>query len=134
MGEIKRNKAKAWPIAAFSGVSGGLDFVSHDSDTRCIVNIHEQTGAEPELNEGKRHVRVTQYASYGSRATGRPNTFRRGRVGSAVGMVSDDRLRRLALISSLWAPLFEEGVILALGAQIEARLGVADTRPQAFAE
>ena len=36
--------------------------------------------------------------------------------------------------SSLWAPLFDEGVILALGAQIEARLGVADTRPQAFAE
>lgn len=35
--------------------------------------------------------------------------------------------------SSLWAPLFEEGTILALGTQIEAVLGVADARPEAFA-
>ncbi len=35
--------------------------------------------------------------------------------------------------TSLWAPLFEEGVIVALGAAIEAELGVADIRPEAFA-
>jgi len=35
--------------------------------------------------------------------------------------------------SSLWAPLFEEGTILALGAAIEARLGVAQIRPAEFA-
>ncbi|PWE17446.1 amidase [Marinicauda salina] len=34
--------------------------------------------------------------------------------------------------TSLWAPLFEEGTILALGAAIEARLGVADVRPPQF--
>ncbi|MFW6413504.1 MAG: amidase family protein, partial [Oceanicaulis sp.] len=35
--------------------------------------------------------------------------------------------------TSLWAPLFREDTILALGAAIETRLGVAQTRPAAFA-
>ena len=35
--------------------------------------------------------------------------------------------------SSLWAPLFDEGVIVALGAALEQRLGVAAQRPADFA-
>jgi Asp-tRNA(Asn)/Glu-tRNA(Gln) amidotransferase A subunit family amidase len=35
--------------------------------------------------------------------------------------------------TSLWGPLFDEGVILALGQAIEARLGVATRRPADFA-
>ncbi|WP_203292107.1 amidase [Maricaulis parjimensis] len=34
--------------------------------------------------------------------------------------------------TSLWAPLFEEGKIVALGRAIEARLGVSETRPPEF--
>jgi len=36
-------------------------------------------------------------------------------------------------VTSLWAPLFEEGNILALGRAIEDRLGVVDDRPEGFA-
>ncbi|KAA5804665.1 amidase [Alkalicaulis satelles] len=41
-------------------------------------------------------------------------------------------VHRVPYATSLWAPLYEEGVMLALGAAIEARLGVADERPPAF--
>ena len=34
--------------------------------------------------------------------------------------------------SSLWGPLFDEGVVIALGAALEERLGVADVRPAGF--
>lgn len=37
------------------------------------------------------------------------------------------------MTTSLWAPLFEEGRMLALGQAIEAELGVADRRPPQFA-
>jgi Asp-tRNA(Asn)/Glu-tRNA(Gln) amidotransferase A subunit family amidase len=40
---------------------------------------------------------------------------------------------RVPQTTSLWAPLFEEGRMLALGAAIERRLGVADDRPSEFA-
>lgn len=73
--------------------------------------------------------------------TGHPQlAFRSGFVDQPTrtifGAPADDSGETFSVpyASSLWAPLFEEGVILALGAQIEARLGVADTRPQAFAE
>ncbi len=46
----------------------------------------------------------------------------------------DDQTRhRVPHATSLWAPLFEEGNLLALGHAIEGRLEVADTRPDAFA-
>jgi hypothetical protein len=48
---------------------------------------------------------------------------------------SDSRaLPVLATHSQLWGLWLREVVTRALGVQIEARLGVADTRPQAFAE
>jgi len=52
----------------------------------------------------------------------------------AFGGVEDSsgQTHSVPYASSLWAPLFEEGTLLSLGAQIEARLGVADTQPQAF--
>ena len=40
---------------------------------------------------------------------------------------------RVPQTTSLWAPLFEEGRIIALGREIERRLGVADERPSEFA-
>ena len=43
------------------------------------------------------------------------------------------RTWRTPYATSLWAPLFREDAILALGAGIEARLGVADIRPEDFA-
>jgi hypothetical protein len=39
---------------------------------------------------------------------------------------------RVPQTTSLWAPLFEEGNIIALGRAIEARLGVASERPSGF--
>ena len=39
---------------------------------------------------------------------------------------------RVPQTTSLWAPLFEEGRILALGRELEHRLGVADDRPAGF--
>ncbi len=39
---------------------------------------------------------------------------------------------RVPQTTSLWAPLFEEGNIIALGRAIEARLGVSETRPSDF--
>jgi Asp-tRNA(Asn)/Glu-tRNA(Gln) amidotransferase A subunit family amidase len=39
---------------------------------------------------------------------------------------------RVPQTTSLWAPLFEEGRIVALGREIERRLGVADERPSEF--
>ena len=39
---------------------------------------------------------------------------------------------RVPQTTSLWAPLFEEGNIVALGRAIEARLGVSDIRPSDF--
>ncbi|MBO6764488.1 amidase [Maricaulis sp.] len=40
---------------------------------------------------------------------------------------------RVPQTTSLWAPLFEEGNIIALGRAIEARLGVSSERPSGFA-
>lgn len=40
---------------------------------------------------------------------------------------------RVPQTTSLWAPLFEEGRIIALGREIERQLGVADERPSEFA-
>ena len=40
---------------------------------------------------------------------------------------------RVPQTTSLWAPLFEEGRMLALGREIERRLGLADDRPPEFA-
>lgn len=46
----------------------------------------------------------------------------------------DERPRfRVPQTTSLWAPLFEEGRMLALGREIERRLGIADDRPGEFA-
>tara|TARA_R110002072_G_scaffold55782_3_gene144998 strand:- start:3879 stop:5648 length:1770 start_codon:yes stop_codon:yes gene_type:complete len=39
---------------------------------------------------------------------------------------------RVPHVTSLWAPLFEEGNLLALGRAIEDRLGIVDDRPEAF--
>ncbi|WP_291845214.1 amidase [Maricaulis sp.] len=39
---------------------------------------------------------------------------------------------RVPQTTSLWAPLFEEGNLIALGREIERRLGVADDHPPAF--
>lgn len=41
-------------------------------------------------------------------------------------------LHRVPQTTSLWAPLFQEGNLLALGREIENRLGVADIRPPLF--
>jgi len=43
-----------------------------------------------------------------------------------------EALHRVPQTTSLWAPLFQEGNILALGREIENRLGVADMRPPLF--
>ena len=43
-----------------------------------------------------------------------------------------EALHRVPQTTSLWAPLFQEGNILALGREIENRLGVADIRPPLF--
>lgn len=40
---------------------------------------------------------------------------------------------RVPQTTSLWAPLFEEGKLVALGREIERRLGIADERPSGFA-
>lgn len=71
--------------------------------------------------------------------TGHPQlAFRSGFIEAPTrtifGQPADDSgvLHRVPYATSLWAPLYEEGVILALGAAIEARLGVADERPPQF--
>jgi len=71
--------------------------------------------------------------------TGHPQlAFRSGFIEAPTrtifGQPADDSgtLHRVPYATSLWAPLYEEGVILALGAAIEARLGVADERPAQF--
>jgi Asp-tRNA(Asn)/Glu-tRNA(Gln) amidotransferase A subunit family amidase len=50
--------------------------------------------------------------------------------GDAEG--SDTTTHRVPQTTSLWAPLFEEGTLIALGREIERRLGVADDHPPAF--
>lgn len=71
--------------------------------------------------------------------TGHPQlAFRSGFIEAPTrtifGQPADDSgvLHRVPYATSLWAPLYEEGVILALGAAIEARLGVATERPAQF--
>ncbi|WP_291896454.1 amidase [Maricaulis sp.] len=49
-----------------------------------------------------------------------------------VEPANPDTLYRVPQTTSLWAPLFQEGNILALGREIENRLGVADMRPPLF--
>ncbi|WP_339740538.1 amidase [uncultured Maricaulis sp.] len=44
----------------------------------------------------------------------------------------DDALYRVPQTTSLWAPLFEEGRIIALGRELETRLAVAAQQPPAF--
>lgn len=44
----------------------------------------------------------------------------------------DTTTHRVPQTTSLWAPLFEEGRLIALGREIEARLNVASDRPPAF--
>lgn len=44
-----------------------------------------------------------------------------------------DATYRVPHVTSLWAPLFEEGNLIALGREIEDRLGVAADRPEGFA-
>lgn len=71
--------------------------------------------------------------------TGHPQlAFRSGFIEAPTrtifGQPADDSgvMHRVPYATSLWAPLYEEGVILALGAAIEARLGVAAERPAQF--
>ena len=45
---------------------------------------------------------------------------------------TDTGLHRVPQTTSLWAPLFEEGRIIALGRELEARLGVAGDMPPDF--
>lgn len=49
-----------------------------------------------------------------------------------VEVQDSETLHRVPQTTSLWAPLFQEGNILALGREIEARLNVADIRPPLF--
>ncbi|MCW5725442.1 MAG: amidase [Maricaulaceae bacterium] len=50
------------------------------------------------------------------------------------GPAGDDAAtHRVPHVTSLWAPLFEEGRLIALGRAIEDRLGVAAERPERFA-
>ena len=53
--------------------------------------------------------------------------------GSVQDGVSETVTHRVPQTTSLWAPLFEEGRMLALGREIETRLAVADERPSRFA-
>ncbi|MHA6288198.1 amidase, partial [Maricaulis sp. CAU 1757] len=43
-------------------------------------------------------------------------------------------IHRVPQTTSLWAPLFEEGRLITLGRELEARLGVADQRPPVFGD
>ncbi len=50
--------------------------------------------------------------------------------GTAAG--DDPQNHRVPQTTSLWAPLFEEGRLIALGREIEQRLGVSDDHPPEF--
>ena len=54
------------------------------------------------------------------------------RTAFQVEAADPEALHRVPQTTSLWAPLFQEANILALGREIEARLGVADIRPPLF--
>ena len=50
----------------------------------------------------------------------------------SFGDGSDTSMHRVPQTTSLWAPLFEEGRIIALGRELEARLAVSGERPPNF--
>jgi Asp-tRNA(Asn)/Glu-tRNA(Gln) amidotransferase A subunit family amidase len=71
--------------------------------------------------------------------TGHPQlAFRSGFANLATrspvdgGENAGDATVRVPQTTSLWGPLFEEGRMIALGRELEARLGVSDERPASF--
>lgn len=95
------------------GVMDGLDAMIGPNFANALLVITNYTG-HPQLAFKSGYNALTTRSIFGDPA------------------VDGAPTHRVPQTTSLWAPLFEEGNLIALGREIERRLGVSDDHPPAF--
>ncbi|WP_019961933.1 amidase [Woodsholea maritima] len=136
--QLRWQAGEAWPNTfRRARFASGVDLINGDRFRRQVMEATHEAFSKVDAvigpNFAAAMLLITNY-------TGQPQlAFRSGFVDAPsrtlFGTPQNDtgQTFRVPYATSLWAPLFEEGRILALGAALEDALGVAQTRPETFA-
>lgn len=129
--------APAWPNTwRRARFISAIDLINADRLRRRVMEemdrIFDEVDALIAPNFAAGLLLITNYTGHPQLAI--KSGFNQQRTRSIFGAPdnADESLHRVPQTTSLWAPLFEEGRLIALGRQIEQRLGVAQERPPLF--
>ena len=136
--QLRWQEPQAWPNTfRRARFASAVDLVNADRVRRQVMammhEVFETVDAIIGPNFAGDLLLITNYTGHPQLAfrSGFQDTPARTLFGAPAG--DETALHRTPYATSLWAPLFEEGRLIALGRAIEARLDAADERPALFA-
>jgi Asp-tRNA(Asn)/Glu-tRNA(Gln) amidotransferase A subunit family amidase len=128
---------QAWPNTwRRARFISAVDLINVDRFRRQVMGVMDEVFADVDALIGPNFANallvITNYTGHPQLAfrSGFSERSTRSLFGGRAG--AEERLHTVPQTTSLWAPLFEEGRMLALGRAIEERLAVVDDRPEAF--
>jgi len=127
----------AWPNTwRRSRFISAVDLINSDRFRRQVMSVMDEAfeGLDAMIgpNFAASLLVITNYTGHPQLAFRSGYTQRTTRAPSGLPASTDESLHSVMQTTSLWAPLFEEGKIIALGREIERRLGVDSDQPPQF--
>ncbi|MEO1040592.1 MAG: amidase [Pseudomonadota bacterium] len=135
--QLRWQEAQAWPNTwRRARFASAVDLINADRLRRQVMEMMDRVFEDVDLIIGPNFagamLLITNYTGHPQLAfrSGFMDTPTRTIFGAPAG--EDRTPHRTPYATSLWAPLFEEGRLIALGRAIEARLGAVSERPAEF--